>query len=372
MDIANLAALPQSLGFDVERLQRAEAVLRRGLAEGVFPAAVYLVMRQGRIAAQGALGLAQPDADPPIPAWLDTVFDMASLTKPITATLLLMCVEEGRLHLGQQVADFLPEAAGTPIGPITLRQLATHTSGLPAWKPLYAATPPSAVVAILAAPLEAEPGTRYTYSDLGYILLGEILARVTGLPLDRLARERIFAPLGMERSGFCPEATLHPFVAATANCPWRKDQVLIGQVHDANAHSMGGISGHAGLFSTAPDMARFALAFRNAITAAQLDLPPLLGPLARQLAERSQIDPAIGGHSIGWFTPPNGMLPRGDLLSERAYGHTGFTGTLLLFDPETDLTLLLLTNRVYSSAEGAGIGRVRRLFVNAVAGAIRA
>lgn len=370
MPLEDLFAGPEALGFDAERLGAVDTLLERGIAGGLFPAAVYLVLRRGRIAARGAFGLAQPDASPPVPATLETIFDMASVSKPITATLLLQCVEEGRLHLGQTVADFLPEAAESPVGPVSLRQLATHTSGLPPWKPLYKTEAASPVADILVTPLEAEPGTRYAYSDLGYILLGEILARVTERPLDRLAQKRIFAPLGMARSGYCPEAALHPTIAATANCAWREGKTLVGEVHDANAHSMGGVAGHAGLFSTALDMARFALALVDALTASPLGLPPLLHPLARRLAAENQIDPTIGGHSIGWFTPPNGMLPRGDLLSMRAFGHTGFTGTLLLFDPEYDLILLLLTNRVYSPGEGTGVLRLRRLFANAVGGAI--
>ncbi len=367
MEMDTLTALPDSLGFDAERLRRVDALLERGIADGLFPAAVYVVLRHGKIAAQGAFGLAQPAADLPIPARLDTLFDMASLTKPMTATLLLQCVEEGRLHLGQRVADFLPEAAESPIGPIPLRQLASHVSGLPPWKPLYQTQAPSVLADILSTPLEAEPGTRYAYSDLGYILLGEILTRITGTPLDRLAQERIFTPLGMTRTGFCPDAALHPSIAATAHCSWRAGQILVGEVHDANAHSQGGVSGHAGLFSTAPDMVRFALALQGHTSET---LPPLLSPLARRQAEANQIEPSIGGHSIGWFTVPNGMLPRGDLLSERAFGHTGFTGTLLLFDPAYDLALLLLTNRVYMPGDGLGVLRLRRLFVNIVAGAL--
>jgi CubicO group peptidase (beta-lactamase class C family) len=370
MRIEDLYTAPETLGFHPDRLRRLEDLLRQGLADGLYPAATYLLLRHGQIAAHGALGLAQPDANPPVACVPDTIFDMASLTKPVTATLLLQCVEEGRLHLGQCVRDHLPEASEAPVGPATLRQLATHTSGLPAWKPLYKSRAASAVADILTIPLEAEPGARYTYSDPGYILLGEILARATETPLARLAQERIFTPLGMERSGYRPDPGLRPHIAATAHCPWREGKVLIGEVHDANAHSMNGVSGHAGLFSTAPDMARFALALRHTQTAAQGSLPPLLGPLARRLAERNQLEPAVGGHSIGWFTPPNGMLPRGDLLSERSFGHTGFTGTSLLFDPEYDLTLLLLTNRVYRPGEGTGVLRLRRLFANCVAGAL--
>ncbi|HLV82000.1 MAG TPA: serine hydrolase domain-containing protein [Chthonomonadaceae bacterium] len=356
----------RALGMDGERLRGLEGLIARGAEEGLYPAAVYRVLRHGQVAAEGAFGWAQPEAATPIAATLETIFDMASLTKPITATLLLQAVERGRVHLGMTVAYLLPEAKEAPVGPVTLRQLATHTGGLPAWKPLYKTTAPSALEDILTTPLESEPGTRYVYSDLGYILLGEILARLHGAPLDRLAQEQIFAPLGMTRTAYCPDASLHPETAATANCSWREGRILVGEVHDANAHSLGGVAGHAGLFSTAPDMARFARALLNAPP----DLPPILHSRARRLAAENQIAPAIGGHSIGWFTPPNGMLPYADLLSSRTFGHTGFTGTLLMLDPETDLILILLTNRVYQPGEGTGVLRLRRLFANLVGGAI--
>jgi CubicO group peptidase (beta-lactamase class C family) len=356
-----------SLGFDAERLKRLPELVQHGITEGMFPAAVYRVLRRGRIVAQGALGMAQPDANPPVAATLATVFDMASISKPFAATLLLKCVERGDLHLGQPIGDFLPEAGDSPVGKVSLRQIATHVSGLPPWRPLYQGTD-SALTQIFATPLEHEPGTHYAYSDLGYILLGEIVARVGGEPLNVLAQKQIFTPLGMTRTTYCPPREWHPQIAATANCGWRKDQVLVGEVHDANAHSMGGVSGHAGLFSNVLDLTRFALAFQYPEEAAAQGIPPLLGRLARRLAQERQIAPEIGGHSIGWFTPPNGMLPCADLLSPRTFGHTGFTGTLLMFDPEHELTLMLLTNHVYTTR--TGLLTLRRQLANAVAGAL--
>ncbi len=366
--IEDWSGKPETLGLEADGLRRAEAILRKGLEAGIYPAAVYAVLRDGKIAAAGAMGVAQHDGEHPIVAEPWTVFDMASLTKPVAATLLLQCVERGDLHLGMRVVDFLPESAGSPVGAITLFQLATHTSGLPPWKPLYKSERDSAIEEILATDLEAEPGTRYAYCDLGYILIGEILQRVTGVKLDKLARARIFAPLGMIDSTYCPDESVHGTIAVTANCPWREGLTLVGQVHDANAHSMNGISGHAGLFSTAPDMARFAVSLFYPEEAARLGIPALLKPATARLAATRQTDPAVGGHSIGWFTMPNGMLPRGDIFSKRTFGHTGFTGTLLLHDPECGVTVILLTNRVVNPADGTNIGRIRRLFANAIAG----
>jgi CubicO group peptidase (beta-lactamase class C family) len=154
----------------------------------MYPAAAYRVLRHGKIVAQGALGMAQPDAPAPIATTIDTVFDMASISKPFAATLLLQCVERGDLHLNQPIVDFLPEAGDSPVGKLSLRQIATHVSGLPPWKPLYAGAE-SALAQIFATPLDHEPGTHYAYSDLGYILLGEIVARVGGKSLNALAQE---------------------------------------------------------------------------------------------------------------------------------------------------------------------------------------
>ena len=366
MDTEEVVEDVAALGFDAERLQRLHALIERGVTEGMYPAAVYRVLRGGRIVAQGALGMAQPDATPPVATTVETVFDMASISKPIAATLLLQCVERGDLHLNQPIGDFLPEAGDSPVAKVSLRQIATHVSGLPPWKPLY--QKPDALAQIFATPLDHEPGTHYAYSDLGYILLGEIVARVGGKPLDLLAQERIFTPLGMTRTTYCPPADWRPQIAATANCGWRKDRILVGEVHDANAHSLGGVSGHAGLFSNVPDLTRFAIALQHPPRAEKCGIPPVLGSLTRKLAQERQIAAEIGGHSIGWFTPPNGMLPFGDLLSPQTFGHTGFTGTLLMFDPEHELTLILLTNSVYTPK--GGLLTLRRHFANAVAGAV--
>ncbi len=351
--------------FDLEHFEYAKALLQKGLDNNLYTCAVYCVLQHGEIFAEGAMGTAQPDANPPILATIDTIFDMASISKPITATLLLQCAERGMLHLGMQVKHFLSEAETSPCGSLTLRQLATHSSGLPAWKPLYQNAEQSALRQILATELENEPNTKYVYSDLGYILLGEIIQRIAGKPLDALAKEWIFEPLGMQDTGYLPDASSRSRIAATANCPWREGKILVGEVHDANCHSIGGVSGHAGLFSTAHDIARFSLGVSFKAMFLDYDFKPILSLNSKRLIVNSQI-PNIGGHSIGWFTPPNGMLPRGDFLSEDTFGHTGFTGTLLIHDHYTSLTIILLTNRVYSTNEGAEFLRTRWLFSNAV------
>ena len=357
---------PEEYGFNAKKIINTGDAAHFGMRNMVYPAVSWLALRDNVIVAQGAnLGLL-PETNAPIIANANTIFDVASITKMFTAVLLLQCVEAGYVHLGQKIAEFLPDADGSVVANLTLKQLATHTSGLPPWIALHAGKRGHRAE-IFATPLTSEPGTRYAYSDLGYILLGEILPRLVlsdmlgRLSLEEAMREKIFEPCGMARTGFNPAASLRSAIAPTANCPARPGKILVGEVHDANAWSMGGIAGHAGVFSTASDLARFAFALQSGI---------MLSPSARKIFCENQIDPKIGGHSIGCFTVPNPMLPHGDLLSPRTFGHTGFTGTLFLHDPEHRVTLILLTNRVYFPQDSAGISKIRRQFANAVAGAM--
>ncbi len=370
MSLAEITTTPEATGCDSKHFQHVNALLQRGVRDRVFPCATYMVLRHGMVIAQGAFGAAQPDAKPPSACTVDTVFDLASITKTFTATLLLQHIEEGKLTLNHELADVLPEAKETPLAALTLKQCATHTSGLPSWKPLYKSSRP-ALAEILATPLDKKPGTHYAYSDLGYILLGKVLERLSGKPLDVLVQERICQPLGMKNSGYRPAPSLYSRCAATANCPLREGRILVGEVHDANAQSMGGVAGHAGMFAPAPELARYAIALEYPEVARHLHIKPLLGALTRKLIESNQVDPLVGSHSIGWFTPPNPYLPRGDMLSERTFGHTGFTGTLLMFDPENNLSLILFTNRVYYPRDAAESLRMRRLFANAIGGTLR-
>ncbi len=380
MNVKEFSKPPKTLGFSPDRLNRADEMLQQGIKDHLYSAVSYLIVRHGLVASYGAHGIAQPDATPPIPASLDTIFDMASITKTFTATLLLQCVEEGRLHLNQEVRQLLPEAENAPIGPVALHYLATHTSGLPAWKAVYKRENGEPLAQILATPLAAEPGKKYTYSDLGYITLGYLVERVLGKPLATLVQERICQPLGMSHTGYNPAPALRPLIAATGRADLvggvrANESRYVGEVHDPNAHGMAGVAGHAGIFSTAPDMLRFILSFRHETTASHFGIPAVLGPLARRLAATCQTDPTkpdINAHTIGWFAYPNGYLPKGDLFSNQTFGHSGFTGTLLMFDPDVDVTLLMLTNRVVYEKEndGTALLRLRRLYANAIAGAI--
>lgn len=353
-------------GLDPERLAVADRHVREGLKAGVYGAAVLLVARGGRTAHRSAFG----ETAPGCPATANTVFDLASLTKPVVATALLTLIEDGALFFHQTVEDLLPEAAGAPCGGLLVRDLATHVSGLPAWRPLHARGrgPRGILEAIYETPLQRGAGVRYEYSDLGYILLGAIAGRLAGEGgLAGLVERRVFAPLGMGSTGYLPAAERRRRIAPTAHCPMRPGETLVGEVHDANCHAAGGVTGHAGLFGTADDLARLGSAL---ILGGTYRGRRLLGLPAVRRACASQIDPAVGGQTIGWFAAPNPMLPRGDLLGDSAFGHTGFTGTMVVCDPVLDLVLVLLTNRVRMPGDNGGIQRVRRRVCNAVASAV--
>jgi CubicO group peptidase (beta-lactamase class C family) len=381
-------------------LSRAEEVIERGIADGAFPAAVALVQRRGEVLLHRAFGAA--------PGGAETIFDLASLTKVVACLpSILILLEEGALSLDEPVAHIIPEFAGPSADEdrraVSLRHLLTHTSGLPAWLPLYSdcRTAEAAIARICATPLEASPGRRVVYSDLGFMLLGEIVRRVGGLPLDRFARERIFAPLGMRDTGYLPAPAIHGRIAPTeegeryeaamaaargARHPQGRAGVIRGVVHDGNAHyALEGISGHAGLFATAADLARYAGCWLNG---GALDGARLLSPATIAAATRDQTAALNLGRGLGWvaaepdpigrrarwlaaggdpaLTTGGGPTSGGELLGAGAYGHTGFTGTSLWLVPARDLAIILLTNRVHPDAANLGIARVRARFHNAV------
>src|SRR5262249_37920230 len=202
---------------------------------------------------------------------------------------------------------------------------------------------------------------------LGFILLGEVIEQVAAQPLDRFASDEIFSPLAMAATAFRPPAAWQERIAAT-RCPDR-GRVLIGEVHDGNCAALGGAAGHAGLFSSAGDMGRYAAML---LGGGELRGARLLSPLAVRRMAVNQLNPDVGGSSLGWFTPPNGMLPAGDLLPTDSFGHTGFTGTSLVITPSLDLAVILLTNRVFQERESGDFLAFRRRFHNAVAAAFTA
>ncbi len=245
---------------------------------------------------------------------------------------------------------------------VTVRHLLVHTSGLPAHRPYYLAARSSEDVldSVYATPLDTVPGARMVYSDLDYILLGEIVQRVSGEPLDAYLEAHVFGPLGMHDTGFRPPPWTWSDVAPTERDPWR-GRLVRGEVHDENAYAMGGVSGHAGLFGSARDLARFA---RMLLARGTLDGVRVLDAAAIDTFTRVQ-NPAVSHRALGWETP-NGINSAGHRMSARAFGHTGFTGVSLWIDPGRDLFVVLLTNRVNPTRANTRILDVRVRLADAV------
>jgi CubicO group peptidase (beta-lactamase class C family) len=326
-----------------------ERYLEASVARKAFPGAVVAVGRRDTVLFERGCGVLGDD-DPTRPG-PTTIYDLASLTKVVgLTTLAMMLVDEHTLDLDAPVTRYVPAftAGGDSV---TVRQLLTHSSGLAAWQPLFREVHSRAEMfaRVNATPLEAAPGTRTAYSDLGAILLTEVVEHLMGHRLDTLLAERVFHPLGMADTRFLPPAELKGRIAPTENDPWR-GRVLRGEVHDENAAAMGGVSGHAGLFSTAVDLVKFAQMLLR-------DGEGLVRPETITLFTRAQ-HPSFSSRALGWDTPSPGSSG-GTKLSRRAFGHTGFTGTSIWIDPEQDLFIILLTNRVHPSRANELIREVR-------------
>jgi CubicO group peptidase (beta-lactamase class C family) len=288
---------------------------------------------------------------------------MASLTKVVALTSVMMqLVEAGRVSLDAPVQRYLPNWTGTHKERVTVRHLLTHSSGLPAWRPVYkeATDTASAMRLVYETPLDTLPGVRMVYSDLGAILLGEIVRAVTGERLDKYAAEHVFGPLKMTETRFLPPASDSARIAPTEIDPWRQRH-LRGEVHDENAAALGGVSAHAGLFSSGADLARLARAYLNGGT--------LDGARTWSAATVRQFttvqDSAFSNRALGWETPTGGNSA-GHLMKRPAFGHTGFTGTSIWIDPAHDTFVILLTNRVNPTRANLKITRWRQQLADAV------
>jgi CubicO group peptidase (beta-lactamase class C family) len=346
------------------------------VASGDFPSAVYLVASGGRTIFSDAVGKAVTGPDE-TNASLETIYDLASLTKPLVTTLLLAKrIERGLITLDTKASRFLSEFDREENRDITVRQLATHTSGLPAWRPLYLMSdgdPARVISSIADQPLETAPGTHVLYSDLGFITLGVMLERMEGASLAELARREIFEPLNLQRTFFSPDRALQTETAAcevgnayeremcreqksSADYLGWREQLIWGEVHDGNAHFLGGTAGHAGLFSTAGETLRLA----NQFLANRTEL------LSAETCTlfRTEMTPGLEeARSFGWQLASTKDSTAGQSMSPDSFGHLGFTGTSCWVDPARDQVFILLTNRTHSRPlPFANLNSVRRQF----------
>jgi serine-type D-Ala-D-Ala carboxypeptidase len=361
------SAAPRTVGMSADRLATVDHIVQRGITAGAYPGATVVIGRRGYAVWQkgyGRLSWASTGA-PAHPE--ESIYDLASLTKVVALTTAAMILyEEGKLPLDAKVQEFLPEFTGPMKDRVTIDHLLTHRSGLPAglllWK--TARTPAEARAQVIAAPIQVRPGALFNYSDIGPALLGYVIERVSGKPLDVFVTERVFEPLGMRDTRYRPDAALKRRIAPTEVSPPRGYPVH-GEVHDEAAFTLGGVSGHAGLFGTATDLSVFAQMMLNGGT--------FNGTRIVSEATVRRFTTVVASHrALGWEVA-NQERGAGEYLSPRAYGHVGYTGTSLWIDPERQMFVLLLTNRVHAARArrpGTIIADVRHDLADAAALAV--
>jgi CubicO group peptidase (beta-lactamase class C family) len=345
-----------------QRLRRLRDFLEQTVRSGLMPGAVCLVGCGKETLLHESFGFAQkePNRRRMRP---DTVFDLASLTKvAATAPAVMLLVERGLVRLRDPAAEYLPDLSGGAKDRVTLWHLLTHTAGLPAWVDLaQKKVPPDQAIEYICRDiaLEREPGEEFVYSDLGFILLGEIVGRASGQRLDTFARQNLYEPIEMAETCFLPSASLRRRCAATE---WRRGKMLAGTVHDENAEHLGGVAGHAGLFSTAADLAIYArmLLARGKVGRKRVMSAPAVDAMTGPQLSSAQI------RGLGWDISSDYSAPKGDLFGPRSFGHTGFTGASIWIDPDSRTFVILLTNSVHPK-RGANIARVRGIVANLAA-----
>jgi CubicO group peptidase (beta-lactamase class C family) len=370
-------AKPGDVGVSAKHLAYLDEILGQAVARKDFPGAVLLVARKGKIIYKKAFGLSQI-VPVPRPITADMIFDLASITKPVaTATAVMVLVERGRIRLWDRVTEYVPEFStwygekGLAGEEARLWHLLTHTSGLPPYtdakeaaKELGDPCSTADLVKLIAGiPKESPVGTRFVYSCLNYITLAHIVQKVTGKTIAEFAEETIFVPLGMKRTFYRPLETLWSLCVPTEVVD---GSPLRGIVHDPLARLQGGVSGNAGLFSTADDLAVFA---QMLLDKGEWHGVRVLSPLS--VERMTEIYPKVGefGRGLGWDLASDYATVRGDLFGPASYGHSGYTGTSIWIDPETRTSVVFLTNRVHPDDKGDIIA-LRSKVANVVASAI--
>lgn len=356
-----------------------EDAFQESIAQGVFPGAVVLVGSHEDVVYERAFGYRSLIPDKTT-LQASTIFDLASLTKPLaTTTAIMLLVRENKIRLDDQVTRFIPTYGVFGKHLTTFRHLLNHSSGLPAWKPYYEEIAKLErggrlnFIASCAAknfvlgqihrekPLHA-PGSQSLYSDLGFMVLAEIVETLSNATLDRFCQEKIFKPLGLRSTGFVDltqlkTRRLEPIeerIAPTEDCPWRK-KILCGEVHDDNAYAMGGVAGHAGLFSCARDIHRMIAHLSRCLRGNDHFFPQAL--VAQFLAKDESVQNS--SFALGWDTPSVDHSAAGHCFSPRSVGHLGFTGTSVWWDLDKDCHIILLTNRVHPSRKNDKIRQFR-------------
>ena len=356
---------PNAVGMSDGLEQRLDSIITAAIADRASPGVTIAVARYGRLVLQRGWG--KQDWAPNAPAATDsTIYDMASLTKVIATTTAAMLMEEdGKLDIERPVVSYLPEFNDPEKAAITVRMLLLHTSGMKQYQFLYREVKgrEQYLQRINAKPLIHKPGEMFDYTDWNMIVMQQVIERVSGKTLDALLAERVYGPLGMRDTQFNPPDSLKPRIAPTEIQAFRGGQVW-GVVHDENAWAMGGVSGHAGLFSSARDLAVFEQMMLNGGTYNGVRV--LRPETIARWTTRQRKDAARG---LGWENP-SPRSSAGQYFSPRSFGHTGFTGTSVWADPEKGLFVVLLTNRVDPTRDNPRVGPLRRAVADAVQSAV--
>ncbi|WP_377887616.1 serine hydrolase [Alkalihalobacillus sp. R86527] len=362
-------------GMRVDPLTKIDEVLETAIDEQVMPGAVAFVARRGHIVKEEAYGYAAQytddsftEMDDPVKMERDTIFDLASISKIFTTTAAMTLYEKGLFHLDDPVAKYIPEFASNGKESVTIEQLMTHTSGFKPWVPLYSidGSREERMQYVFHYPLESEPGTEYTYSDLNMITLGALVETLSGMRLDEYVEKAITEPLRMNDTFYNPDPKLIDRIAATEYQPWTNRGLVWGEVHDENAWSLDGVAGHAGVFSTASDLAKFAHMF---LMEGRYGGTRILEPETVQLLTENRIPQFPGDdHGLGFELQQGWFM---DALTESTtLGHTGYTGTSLVISPSNQTIAILLTNRVHPTRGTVSTSPTRRAFARQVADAI--
>src|SRR5262245_31990297 len=365
--ICQLSSAPAvSVGISADRLGRMDAIIQASIEKKELPGAVVLVARHGKIVWRKAYGARA--VEPRREAMtLDTIFDLASLTKVVaTTTSIMILIEQGKVRLADPVIQFIPEMKGAGRDAITIEQLLTHMSGFAPdfdlrdrWTGYD-----EAMKRLYREMLRNQPGTRFVYSDINYIALGEVVHRVSGQMLDAFARQNIFAPLTMRDTGFNPDARLQTRIAPTekrrgqmnylgdtgADAGSEGEHWLRRQVHDPTSFRMNGVAGHAGLFSTADDLAVFCQMLLNG---GVYNGTRILSPMTiAAMTQPHAVAESGAARGLGWDITTSFSTNKGDLFPLGSFGHTGFTGTSIWIDPASDSFVIFLSNRVHPNGKG--------------------
>jgi len=385
-------ASPESVGMSSERLSKIDDAVRDSIARKETPGAVVLVGRKGRVVYRKAFGdrAIEPQREP---MTIDTVFDLASLTKIVaTATSMMILVERGKVSLEDPVALYIPEFGKNGKERISIEQLMTHRAGLPPDNEIadYVGKTVDPLEKIYELRPSYEPGTRFVYSDVGFIVASEVVRRVSGKTINEFAQDNIYTPLGMKDTSFSIQELVkevgrpgsqevirtgdpseafrdwHARLLRTAPTEMREGRWMRGEVHDPRAYEMGGVAGHAGLFSTADDLAIFCQMILNQ---GEINGKHILAPYTVERMVSAQNLPTSQMRGIGWDINTSYSSNRGDLFPVGTFGHTGFTGTSIWLDPASESFVILLTNRVHPNGKG-DVTRLRSFVASIVAGAI--